>query len=236
MLRTPAGGGGSSSHDMLARAASMCYRATAYGIPVCGGTYHKGRFRRMNALGTTVSFKGSELVGSNALVITFGCCAEKNYGLSLETVDELRVLPICQVVKLLALNLDISRLSTHLCFFLVLIPAPPVNEEYIQQADAVAHHNGDLCRQVLGSIFGLEHLRPDDVANTIADEIHGRNSGLLGPSCHICRDKGENGDKGRWRSLSEIVADELAHTLAVIEACNQQHADNRKKHADRRDE
>lgn len=161
---------------------------------------------------------------------------KQNSGLHLKTVDELWVLPVRQVVKLLALNLNVTWLSTHRCLLLVLTPAPPVNEKYIQQADAVAHHNSDFCRQVSRGVLGLEDLRPDDVAYTVADEVHGCNSGLLGPSCHVGRDEGENGDKRCWRPLSKVVTDEFSHTLVVIEACNQQHADNRTEHADGRDE
>lgn len=89
-----------------------------------------------------------------------------------------------------------------------MVSAIEVNGIHQQCGDAPADNDGDFCGNVFGSILGLEGLGADDIADlfmldlvpsipeadatyTVADQVHGGNSGLLGISSHVGRNQGQ---------------------------------------------
>lgn len=84
--------------------------------------------------------------------------------------------------------------------------------------------------------MGSSLWRKATYADAIANEIHRRDGGLLGPPGHVGCDEGQNRDEGRGRGLREVVPDELAYVLVVVEAGDEEHSEDRQEHARSRDQ
>jgi len=110
---------------------------------------------------------------------------------NLQAVDKLRVLPIGKIIEFLALDLDITWLRPNGSLLLVLVLAPPIDKQDVQQRHNPAYDDRDLGGAVFGSVLGLEDLGTDDVAHAVPDQIHGCHCRLLRPAGNVGRDEGE---------------------------------------------
>ena len=76
----------------------------------------------------------------------------------LQSIHELRILPISQIQPFLILQLHISRPCSKRCLLLVLLVAIPPDEYYINEAGAVAAYDSNFSRDVARGVFRSEGL------------------------------------------------------------------------------
>ena len=123
-----------------------------------------------------------------------------------QTIHKLRILPVRQVEPLLILDLPVAGLSADPLLLHVRAAAVEIDEQQIQNTRAPADDDGDLGGAVLGRVGRAEGLGPDDVADAVADEVHGRNGGFLRVARDVAGDQAEESDEGRGARLRHVVA------------------------------
>lgn len=119
-----------------------------------------------------------------------------------QSVDEFRVLSIGQIKPLLILQVYVAGRSADLCLLFVLADAVEVDECQYAETDTPAYNNchfgGDVAWCVSwaerlwacnGFVRGrLEQVRAqltNDIANTVPNQVHGGDSGLLSVARNI---------------------------------------------------
>lgn len=139
----------------------------------------------------------------------------------------------------------------------VLSLAPIVDEEQREETQCPADDDCDLGRAILGRRRGDEDLGADDVADTVCDlfhpglsvtrsawairrtntyQIHGSDGRFARVARDVGRDQRQQRHKRHRRRLGEVVADEAANGVVVIEARDEEHAENAEQQTDGRDE
>ena len=118
---------------------------------------------------------------------------------ALQGVIELRILSVSQVQELLVFQLHIARLSSGLGLLPVLPPAIAVDEKHVHEANNLisvstarvlmfvrstypADYDGDLSRNIAGSVFRSESLRAYYITHAVADKVQCCHCRLLGVS------------------------------------------------------
>lgn len=145
---------------------------------------------------------------------------------ALQRIHKLRVLPVSQIKPLLILQFDIPIRRPQRRLLLVLPPTVPRNEVHINQTQTPTNNNRHLSGDIPRRVLWPESLRPNDITNTIPDEVKRGNCRLLRVTRDITTDERQQTDEARRRCLRQVVPDEPADGVVQRQADDQKHAED----------